>query len=548
MPPRLVSSNDYELVERASSESNNAFDLDDANFESQGLTSSSYVHLQKSRFSQFFLRFVPSHLQAIVKRIAAHHRRRRVPTFYVPGRWRPVARCLFSIFWITFGVVLSLLVLTAVSRPSYTKEPTHYQLLRRKIQQSSQDGRGNPDKQKIFIATTVYDKEGCLVKGDWGNSIINLIEILGSDNVFLSIYQNGKGEEARHALKAYEHRVPCRHEFVFEDHMSLDNLPRITLPDGSQRVKRISYLAEARNRALRPLNQVPATKYDKLMFLNDVFFDPLDAIQLLLSTHVDEKGKTDYLAACAVDFINPLKFYDTFATRDAEGFSMGVPFFPWFSNAGKGVSRQDVLDGRDAVRVKSCWGGMVAFDAKLFQATKAHNNQNPASVENKQAPNASDGFASSLPLRFRAEPDLYWDASECCLIHADLQSYDSSTKADDDHGIYQNPFVRVAYDARTLWWLGCARRFERLWAWPQHLINRLVGLPWFNPRRTEQVRSKVADKVWIPDPSLEGGGSFQDVDRLSTTGGFCGMRTLQVIKERTRNGEKNWETIPVPQS
>ena len=48
---------------------------------------------------------------------------------------------------------------------------------------------------------------------------------------------------------------------------------------------------------------------------------------------------------------------------------MGFPIYPWFSSAGKAQSRQDVFDQKDAVRVKSCWGGMVAFNAKFFQST-----------------------------------------------------------------------------------------------------------------------------------------------------------------------------------
>lgn len=73
-----------------------------------------------------------------------------------------------------------------------------------------------------------------------------------------------------------------------------------------------------------------------------------------------------YKAVCAVDFVESWKFYDTFATRDAEGYSIGVPVFPWFVNEGEARSRRDVLEGRNAVRVKSCWGGMVAFDGRYF--------------------------------------------------------------------------------------------------------------------------------------------------------------------------------------
>ena len=109
-----------------------------------------------------------------------------------------------------------------------------------------------------------------------------------------------------------------------------------------------------------------------------------------------------------------------------------------------------------------------------------------------------------------------------------------------------NPFVRVAYDARTFQWLWFTRRFERLYSLPHQVVNRLVGLPWFNPRRTEQESVEVREKVWIPSRESTKGGSIVEVSRFSTGDGYCGMRTLQVINESPRKGEKNWEKIAAP--
>lgn len=240
---------------------------------------------------------------------------------------------------------------------------------------------------------------------------------------------------------------------------------------------------------------------------------------------------------------------------------MGVPFYPWFSGAGKGESRQDVLDGKDAVRVKSCWGGMTAFDAKWFQSPgpnapaestgaidfdpETDRNLNWHWSDPSIAPPVNTRSASQ-PIHFRAETDLFWDASECCLIHADLQSAGDTQEQSADTGIYMNPFVRVAYGSITLKWLGFTRRFERLYSIPHSLINQLVGLPWFNPRRTEIGEEVYKNKIWVPNSMDVGGGSFQEVERRVGNGGFCGIRKLQVIKENPREGEKNWEFVPVP--
>lgn len=544
MPSRLLHPDEYELVNRHSSESNDTFNLDDADFESQGLTSNSYVHNQS--FLRSFVFSILLRIRAIFDRRRFRQRRTNKPARRFLTLLGPRAFRAWLLFNAILGIVSSLIFLTAILKPSYTQLPTHYQLLKTQISESNKDGRGNLENQKIFIATSIFDRSGELATGAWGNAVLNLIDILGNENVFLSVYENDGGVKAQTALKELENKLHCSHNLNFEEHLPLENLPHITLPNGSSRIKRIAFLAEVRNKALLPLEEPSSTRYDKILFLNDVIFDPVDAAQLLFSTHADEHGKASYIAACAVDFINPFKFYDTFATRDLEGYSMGVPFFPWYSSAGKGLSRQDVLDGKDAVRVRSCWGGMVAFDAELFQFPNASQDSWLLNKSRSRDATVGGGSRPSQPIRFRAEPDLFWDASECCLIHADLQNINPVHAVGDDLGIYQNPFVRVAYDSRSLSWLPYTRRFERLYSLPHFIVNYLVGLPWFNPRRTEERGKKATQEVWIPDSQLKSGGSFQETSKIATGGGFCGVRTLQVIKESPQNGEKNWENIPIP--
>ena len=528
-PP--VYSNDYQLAGRDSYDSDEIydeadlqsqvfFDLEEADFQSRGRTSPSYINRPPTVTWKLLSSINPLRLKSIFVRdvhARTHYRSAHHPRLgFHRLSFRPSRRC-----YVFAGILLALVLFIAVFlEPSYTELPAHYQSLKNRIESSEDYGRANPENQKIFIAASIYDKGGRLLGGAWGEAVLELINMLGNRNVFLSIYENASGEAALGAQYKFQQRVQCQHNLVLEDSPPVEELPRIRLADGSERIKRIAYLADVRNKALSPLEEHPEIKYDKLLYLNDVIFDPMDAAQLLLSTNMDEHGNTAYRAACAVDFINPFKFYDTFATRDLEGYSMGIPFFPWFTNAGSGSSREDVLAGKDAVRVKSCWGGMVAFDAKPFQA-------NP-------------------PLRFRAMSDIYWDASECCLIHADILGQSTFDEEGDFMGVYMNPFVRVAYSNTTLPWIRRVQRVERLFSIPHNLLNHLVGLPWFNPRRTEVVGSQVEEKVWVNDESLKAGGSFQKESREASRGGYCGMRTLQVIKESQRDGEKNWETMPVP--
>lgn len=419
----------------------------------------------------------------------------------------------------TLGGLLLLISLTALFWPSYTHLPAHYTTLRNQVQRSGLQGRGNIDNQKIYIAAVLYDPEGTIANGRWGHALLELIDLLGEQNVFLSIYENNSGEEGKYALQTLADQVPCEKSIVSEPGLSLGGIPRVAVPGGETRIRRIDYLAEVRNRALHPL-QSANTTYDKLLYLNDVIFDPVEALQLLFCTNADANGVAQYRAACAVDFSNPFKFYDTYATRDLEGYGIGLPFYPWFTTAGRAQSRQDVLEGRDAVRVRSCWGGMVAFDAKFFQGAN--------------------------PVQFRADSEVFWDASECCIIHADIQSAAPIPENSDNVGSYMNPFVRVAYGARSHSWLWTTRRFEKLYPFAHNILNHLVGFPRYNPRRAEVLGQKVTDNIWVPGDGDGEQGAIRTTEREAGNDGFCGRRGLEVLVEERKPDQDGFEPIKVP--
>lgn len=335
--------------------------------------------------------------------------------------------------------------------------------------------------------------------------------------------------------------------------------------------------------------------FDKILFINDVIFSPKDAVDLLFATNLGPDGTTQYRAACAMDFINAFKFYDTFASRDAEGHGVGVPFYPWFTSAGSGISRNDVLQNRDAVRVKSCWGGMVAFEAKWFQGQHLvpyPNNEkeqdagwdevweDPAEESQPKKKGERDNNVGMVPLTFRASPELFWESSECCLIHADLaamaalDSETSTSPEEFDAGIYMNPYIRVAYSSDAFKWLEFTRRFESLYTWPQGWINWIAGRPPFQPRRTANPGDVVEHWEWLYDgpefnssstdqgiddleerrvgrrqdlmSQIQQNGHWSSAERKAKPGGFCGSRQLLVLKRNWSPGEKIWEKILAP--
>ena len=224
---------------------------------------------------------------------------------------------------------------------------------------------------------------------------------------------------------------------------------------------------------------------------------------------------------------------------------MGVPFYPWFSTAGRSQSRQDVLDQKDAVRVKSCWGGMVVFDAQYFQSF-------PTDISDVfQGIGAHDISPSNpkpvtAPVRFRSEPEIFFDACECCLLHADVLRLSRPRNVEDDTGIYMNPFVRVAYGPTTLSWLGFTRRFERLYSIPHWIVSVLARLPTYNAHRAVEEGEQFNEEVWVSDATSHSGGSWQMTNRTARNGLYCGVREMQILLQKERTEDKNWKNVRIP--
>jgi len=192
---------------------------------------------------------------------------------------------------------------------------------------------------------------------------------------------------------------------------------------------------------------------------------------------------------------------------------------------------------------------MTAFEASWF---KGGNDGQDSSASRRGEDKSNIGGIQISPLRFRYELDPFWDASECCLIHADLAYLRRGVNAvDNDVGIYTNPYVRVAYDSGTLGWLPYTRRIEQLYSPIQNIVNFMAGLPFNNPRRLEEPGDEVIEKVWKyeQEGDAKGGlptGSYHDTRRISGPGRFCGRRALSVLDPDAEEGEKRWKNIPLP--
>lgn len=117
----------------------------------------------------------------------------------------PRLRNLLGFTILTF-ILFSLL--NGILRPSYSNPPQHYKELAERVESSSHPGRGNLRKEKIFIAANIINED--LIRGSWGVSLLSLIDLLGDENVFVSIYENDSGSGTSSALQDLNSQLPCK--------------------------------------------------------------------------------------------------------------------------------------------------------------------------------------------------------------------------------------------------------------------------------------------------------------------------------------------------
>ena len=292
--------------------------------------------------------------------------------------------------------------------------------------------------QKIFICAQFWTN-AYVIHTRWGDALIDLIETLGADNVYVSIYESGSLDNTKEILAYLDSRLAAKNiartiTLDPETHADVINAgpydekgdPRpgwVLPPSGSEgkEIRRIPYLAKTRNLSLQPLIEEKrrGRTYDKILFLNDIVFKPSDVVSLLAT------NGGSYSVACALDFHYPARvatYYDTFALRDSNGDGTLSVQFPYF----RSTESRDAIWRGDSARVQSCWNGITLMDATPFY-------------------NSVDGKGDSVDgLRFRGVSDSlaskHLEGSECCLIHADLTAMGAA-----EHGIYVNPAVRVGY-------------------------------------------------------------------------------------------------------
>ncbi|KAI8937463.1 hypothetical protein NX059_005184 [Plenodomus lindquistii] len=347
--------------------------------------------------------------------------------------------------------------------------------------------------KRIYIAAQHWNNAR-LLRQHWNNALIALVQELGTENVFVSVYESGSYDDTKDALRELEialEGLGVSRSIMLSDVSHADEIAQqptshgwIKTSDGQSRLRRIPFLATIRNHVFEPLEKLTqeGVTFDNILFLNDVVFTPKDVLNLL-----DTNGG-EYAAACSMDYQKPPYFYDTFALRDARGHEAVMQTWPFFR---AGESRW-AAERWKPVPVKSCWNGMVAMPIHPFTSTP--------------------------PLRFRAIPDTlastHLEASECCLIHADnpLSPPNPTSPAQQ---IFLNPTVKVGYNGSS---------YTAITA-PSAVLSPLAIFfaVWKN-RILRWVTTPVV-KDWVIDRRVKGSGE-------SEKGGFCLVDEMQILYER----------------
>ncbi|GHJ89605.1 hypothetical protein NliqN6_6007 [Naganishia liquefaciens] len=350
-------------------------------------------------------------------------------------------------------------------------------------------------REPVFIAANLYNVQD--IWDEWRDQVVNLINHLGKNTTYLSIYESNSSDSTSALLTS------------FASHLTSLGIPhRIITEQTSDRqwphnasAKRIAYLARARNRALEPLRSgdAPGWERGKVVFLNDVVFEAWQVVDLLDSRIEGQEGEYDL--ACGMDY-GWSGMYDTWVARDACGTPLR-PFWPYVQDP----PSVDKIRNEDVFEVASCWNGVVAFRAGLVaregsvnggtvgssedvemevawdaqggtssvDATEASLGSNGTTdafvaggtlvdpeargraltkrgwqmVDNATDPQSRHSPPVQLPLSFRTSHLDACDHSECFLFSYDLHRL-YPTKERPPR-ILMNPGVKVAYERR--WWV-----------------------------------------------------------------------------------------------
>lgn len=137
--------------------------------------------------------------------------------------------------------------------------------------------------ERVYIASMHWNS-GEVLREAWNHAVVELAEVLGRENVFVSVVESGSWDDTKEALEELDAMLAAK-RIPRSIHMS--NLTHqeeigaapgtegwVMSPRGRRELRRIPFLAKLRNKSLYDLLRLheAGQVFDKILFLNDVVF------------------------------------------------------------------------------------------------------------------------------------------------------------------------------------------------------------------------------------------------------------------------------------
>ncbi|KDQ56544.1 glycosyltransferase family 69 protein [Jaapia argillacea MUCL 33604] len=321
------------------------------------------------------------------------------------------------------------------------------------------------DDHKYFFAINLYNSFDVIP--DLFATLFRVAAVVGYQNVYVSIYENGSTDQTKALLRIF-------------DALTRSVGMRVTIRT-SMRTRgafnhRIEYLAEVRNAAFGPLYELRDANnevFDSIIFMNDILPCVDDILELLWQSRRNNAGIT-----CAADYmyhdeIGAPVFYDNWVARDLNGTALeNAPFETVFHHE----ESSDRFQRHLPVQVQSCWNGIAILDPAPIYS--------PPHVRFRMA-RITEGECS---------------ASECSLVCNDYW--------DAGYGrILMVPRVKLAYDRKVYDIIHPIRRnltairgYVRLGGLPDDPRTDPQDRSWFGPHDRLFVEEEAEPLEFLPGP------------------------------------------------
>lgn len=346
-----------------------------------------------------------------------------------------------------------------------------------------------------YISATFWNNEDIL--SAWTYETLQLIDILGPSNVYVSMTENDSEDDTPTMLRRFGRQLDVlnvRHNVNIST-----GIREEPLDDPWRSVRhRVGYMTNLRNGALQSLEDA-RQRFDVVILLNDVVFHHTDVLKLVSALGGDdqrEKARNNHhkntrrRMACGLDMDNAA-LYDAWVLQDRCGRPI-TGFWPFFTSE---EDKQAVRDGH-VLEVGTCWNGIAALDGDML-------------LDSRLRSKTADWHTDAL--RFSEPPECV--ISECALLPLRI------TNTTGGAPIVVDPTVVVAYSVRGWKYYAVWLRMPVVKLWMRIFEERYWDL-WWNMGMGKGLRWTGLDNGREKKECIIDGWPRCDTNDTAVPGGF----------------------------